>query len=205
MIHFCLAHAAYHFSRWLPKHHRLRLQFAVFALGLSSLLLQLYVLLRPAYEPRMFDLRHTAVSVNSLLLFRPRSSRYCSQPLLYNLVGSIVFTFFTIGLALLLILMEPVPAELKTILSIFGVGSFVEGVCTIVFTALASQCAKTTPELYYLSVVMSVSSLISAAFFSILGILWLANIVSPGVILNKQAKTGICYEPVSECSCLWHI
>lgn len=25
MIHFCLAHAAYHFSRWLPKHHRLRL------------------------------------------------------------------------------------------------------------------------------------------------------------------------------------
>lgn len=31
------------------------------------------------------------------LFCRPRSSRHCSQPLLANLVGSIVFTFFTLG------------------------------------------------------------------------------------------------------------
>lgn len=29
--------------------------------------------------------------------FRPRSARYCRQPLLTNLVGNIIFTFFTIG------------------------------------------------------------------------------------------------------------
>uniref|UniRef100_A0ACB8EFA6 Uncharacterized protein n=1 Tax=Sphaerodactylus townsendi TaxID=933632 RepID=A0ACB8EFA6_9SAUR len=186
MIHFFLAHAAYHFSRWLPRHHRLRLQAVVFILGLSALLLQIYILLRP------------------------RSSHYCGQPLLYNLVGSIVFTFFTIGLALLLVMVEPLTGELKIIFSIFGMGSFVEGVCTAILTSLAAQCvgivlAKTTPELYYMSVVLSVSSMLSTAFFSVLGLFWFANMASPGLVLNKQAKSGICYGPVSECSCLWHV
>lgn len=31
------------------------------------------------------------------IAFRPRSSQYCTQPLLTNLVGNIIFTFFTIG------------------------------------------------------------------------------------------------------------
>nr|XP_056721467.1 uncharacterized protein LOC130491702 [Euleptes europaea] len=181
MIHFFLAHAAYHFSRWLPKHHRLRFQAAVFILGFSALLLQIYILLRP------------------------KSSRYCGQPLLYNLVGSIVFTFFTIGLALLLVMMEPLTGELKIIFSIFGMGSFAEGICTAILTSLAAQCVKTTPELYYTSVVLSVSSMFSTAFFSVLGLFWFANMASPGLVLNKQAKSGICYGPVSECSCLWHV
>ncbi|XP_077787516.1 uncharacterized protein LOC114602951 [Podarcis muralis] len=181
MIHFCLAHTAYHFSRRLPKRHRLRLQFAIFALGIAAFIFQLYILLRP------------------------RSSHYCGLPLLYNLVGSIIFTFFTIGLALLLVMLEPVPWELKTTFFIFGGASFAKGVCNIVFTALATQCAKTTPELYYLSVTLSVSSLVSTAFFSVLGLFWLVNVVFPGLILNKETKTGICYEPVSECGCLWHI
>ncbi|XP_077167153.1 uncharacterized protein LOC143824133 isoform X3 [Paroedura picta] len=160
MIHFCLAHVAYHFSRWLPKHHRLRL---------------------------------------------PRSSRYCGQPLLYNLVGSIVFTFFTVGLALLLVRVEPLTGELKIVFAIFGMGSFVEGICTAILTSLAAPCANTTPELYYTSVVLSVSSMLSTAAFSVLGLFWFANMASPGLVLNRQARSGICYEPVSECSCLWHV
>ncbi|XP_077167152.1 uncharacterized protein LOC143824133 isoform X2 [Paroedura picta] len=181
MIHFCLAHVAYHFSRWLPKHHRLRLQAALVILGLSALFLQIYVLLRP------------------------RSSRYCGQPLLYNLVGSIVFTFFTVGLALLLVRVEPLTGELKIVFAIFGMGSFVEGICTAILTSLAAPCANTTPELYYTSVVLSVSSMLSTAAFSVLGLFWFANMASPGLVLNRQARSGICYEPVSECSCLWHV
>ncbi|KAK7811100.1 hypothetical protein U0070_016040 [Myodes glareolus] len=72
MIHFCLVHTAYHLHCWLPRSHRLRLQVVVFLFGIGTLTLQFYVLLRP------------------------RSSRHCSQPLLANLVGSIVFTFFTL-------------------------------------------------------------------------------------------------------------
>ncbi|XP_053136857.1 uncharacterized protein LOC128338442 isoform X3 [Hemicordylus capensis] len=140
MIHYCLAHLAYHFSRWLPKHHRFRLQLVILVLGISALLLQLCVLLRP------------------------RSSRYCGQPLLYNLVASIVFTFFTTGLAVLLVMMDPVPGELKIILSVFGIGSLAEGICTAVLTASAPECAVTTPELYCLSVTLSVCSILSAAW-----------------------------------------
>ncbi|KAI4578267.1 hypothetical protein MJG53_011122 [Ovis ammon polii x Ovis aries] len=137
MIHFCLAHSAYRLHCWLPRSHQLRLQVTVFLFAITILTLQFYVLLRP------------------------RSSRYCSQPLLTNLVSNIIFTFFTVGFTVLLIRMEPVPQALKRMFSVFGVGSFIEGVCTIVLTFLATDCAKTTPELYYLSALLSVSSLVS--------------------------------------------
>ncbi|XP_062822073.1 uncharacterized protein LOC134294530 isoform X2 [Anolis carolinensis] len=181
MIHFCLAHAAYHMGRILPKRHHFRLQLVIFATGISVLLLQLHILLRP------------------------KSARYCSQPLLYNLVGSIVFTFFATGLSLLLVMLEPIPWELKTAFSTFGVASFAQGVCTTALTALATQCAKTTPELFYFSVILSVSNVMTAAFFCILAPFWLANMISPGLILNKETRTGKCYKPVSECNCLWHV
>ncbi|KAF7239376.1 Chitin synthase 2 [Varanus komodoensis] len=121
MLHFCLAHAAYHLSRWLPKQHRFRLQLLIFAFGISAVLLQFYILLRP------------------------KSSHYCSQPLLYNLVGSIVFTFFALGLALLLVTIEPVPWELQIVFAAFGVASFAEGACTTALTASARQCVGRLP------------------------------------------------------------
>ncbi|CAD7689303.1 unnamed protein product [Nyctereutes procyonoides] len=151
MIHFCLAHVAYHLHCWLPRSRRLS-QVTVFLFGTIALVLQLYVLLRP------------------------RSSRYCRQPLLTNLVGNIIFTFFTIGFTVLLTQMEPVPQALKRIFAVFGVGSFGEGVCTMVLTVLATDCEKTTPELYYLSVLLSVSSLVSTVLFSGLGLIWLGSV-----------------------------
>nr|KAF6505868.1 hypothetical protein HJG63_007761 [Rousettus aegyptiacus] len=156
MIHFCLAHTAYHLHCWLPRSHRFRLQVTVFLFGISALVLQFYVLLRP------------------------RSSRYCSRPLLTNLVGSIIFTFFTIGFTVLLTRMEPVPQALKRMFSVFGMGSLGEGVCTVVLTVLATDCEKTTPELYYLSVLLSVSSLVSTVLFSGRGLIWLAGVTCPG-------------------------
>ncbi|XP_072831954.1 uncharacterized protein [Vicugna pacos] len=155
MIHFCLAHTAYRLHCWLPRSHQLRLQVTVFLFGATILTVQFYVLLRP------------------------RSSRYCSQPLLTNLVGNIILTFFTIGFTVLLTWMEPVPRALKRMFSVFGVGSVSEGVCTAVLTFLATDCEKTTPELYYLSVLLSVSSLVSTVLFSSLGLTWLATVICP--------------------------
>ncbi|KAM6216900.1 uncharacterized protein ACDL77_003656 [Rhynchocyon petersi] len=139
MIHFCLAHTAHYVHCWLPRLQMIRLWVTVSLLGLAALAVQFYVLLRP------------------------RSSQYCSQPLLINLVVSIIFTFFAIGFTVLLIQLEPVPMAIKKMFSAFGVLSFGEGVCTLVLTVLAKDCEKTTPELYYMSVLLSVSSLTSTA------------------------------------------
>ncbi|XP_064423873.1 uncharacterized protein LOC135360537 isoform X2 [Latimeria chalumnae] len=160
MLHYCLAHTAYHLSRWLPKHNRIKL---------------------------------------------PKSSRYCKQPLLLNLTCFIVFTFFTIGFTCLLTLQDPVPQGVKAAFHVFGVGSFSVGLSTTVLTATATDCAKTTPELYHLSLLLSVISVTSTAFFAIMGTFWLANILFPAVALDRRSQTGFCYESVSCCSCLWHI
>uniref|UniRef100_A0A2R8W6Q8 Transmembrame protein 274 n=1 Tax=Mus musculus TaxID=10090 RepID=A0A2R8W6Q8_MOUSE len=45
MIHFCLVHTAYRLHCWLPRSHRLS-QVTVLLLGISTLTLQFYVLLR---------------------------------------------------------------------------------------------------------------------------------------------------------------
>ncbi|XP_034358714.1 uncharacterized protein LOC117708871 [Arvicanthis niloticus] len=162
MIHFCLVHTAYHLHCWLPRSHRLS-QVTVFLLGISILILQFYVLLRP------------------------RSSRYCSQPLLANLVGNMVFTLFTLGLFVLLSQMEPDPLALRTTMAVFGVASFGEGVCSGLLTLLASDCEKTTPELYYLSVLLSVGSLVSTVLFSGMGLIWLSKVTCP----RPHAKTTV--------------
>ncbi|KAM4872895.1 uncharacterized protein RHO17_010390 [Thomomys bottae] len=220
MIHFCLAHTGYRLHCQLPRSQRLRLQATVLFLGVMTLLLQFYVLLRP------------------------RSALYCSQPLLINLVGNIVLSFFTfskcvvvicqapskyynllhtartplrivkgqfssslhneaclkankqrqvcisellkvtkpmlflfhLGLAVLLTQMEPVPRALKGMLGVLGVGSCGEGVCTVGFTVLASDCEKSTPELYYLSVLLSVGSLVSTVLYAGMGLIWLSGV-----------------------------
>eukprot|EP00062_Callorhinchus_milii_P016605 gi/632968072/ref/XP_007900329.1/ PREDICTED: uncharacterized protein LOC103184236 isoform X2 [Callorhinchus milii] len=160
MLHYCLAHTAYHLSRRLPKRSRLRL---------------------------------------------PKSSRYCEQPLLRNLTSFIVLTFLMTGFTVVLTLMDPVPREVKVAFHVFGVASFAQGMLTIAFTVTAPECAKTTPELYRLSLVLSVLSALATVFVLFTIPFWLANIFYPGMVLNKRSRAGICYEPVSHCSCLWHV
>ncbi|XP_041129565.1 uncharacterized protein LOC121328682 isoform X1 [Polyodon spathula] len=181
MFHYCLAHTAYHLSRRLPRHGRLKFQVIVVLFVTVILAPQLYVLLRP------------------------KSARFCQQPLLNNLTCFIVFTLITTGFTTVLTLVDPVPQEVKAGFHVYGVASFAVGLCTTVLTARAPQCAKTTPELYYLSLVLSVCCMLSTAFFLIIGACWIANKLSPGLVLDKRSQTGFCYQPVSCCSCLWHV
>ncbi|XP_078002352.1 uncharacterized protein LOC110199399 [Phascolarctos cinereus] len=237
MIYFTLVHTAYHLHHWLPRPTRLRL--SIYFRGDSSS--------QVTGEPAGLGIKLSC----GMLISRPRSAHYCSQPLLCNLVVNIIFAFLTIGLALLLTQVEPGPKALGGLFVVFGVASFAEGVCTMVFTALAFNCEKTTPELYHLSLLLSVGSLVSTSrcqylwraplssgmsgqtmgyghfsrstcqsgsrqarehpdsfymelqrtknyvFFSITGLIWLANVVSPGLGLNKEPATGIWVRPLS--------
>ncbi|XP_072888345.1 uncharacterized protein [Hemitrygon akajei] len=160
MLHYCLAHLAYHFSRHLPQRNRTKL---------------------------------------------PRSSRYCDQPLLYNLTTFIIFTFIMTGFTLLLTLMDPVPRGLEVAFHAFGLGSFLQGVVTTAFTITAPQCVNTTPELYYLSLVLSVLSMLATVFVILLIPFWLVDSVYRGILLNAGSRAGICYRPVADCPCLWYV
>ncbi|KYO31498.1 protein LZIC isoform B [Alligator mississippiensis] len=95
-----------------------------------------------------------------VLLFRPNFSQCISQTLLSSLVGGIIFVFFTFGLPSVLTFTKPTSWELKVIFCIFSSGSLPQGVCTIV---LATQCVKIIPELYCVSMMLSMSSMTSAA------------------------------------------
>ncbi|XP_072100909.1 uncharacterized protein [Mobula birostris] len=180
MLHYCLAHLAYHFSRQLPRRNRTKLQV------LLVLLVTVFLF------PQMF------------VLARPRSSRYCDQPLLYNLTTFIIFTFIMTGFTFLLTLMDPVPRELKVAFHAFGVGSFLQGIITTAFTIAAPECVNTTPELYHLSLVLSVLSMLATVFVILLIPFWLVNSVYRGMLLNTGSQAGICHRPVADCPCLWY-
>ncbi|XP_067873057.1 uncharacterized protein [Heterodontus francisci] len=137
MLHYCLAHIAYHFSRQLPKRSRAKFEILVVLFVTVFLFPQIFVLVRP------------------------KSSRYCGQPLLYNLTSFIIFTFLMTGFTVLLTLMDPITREVKVAFHVYGVGSFAQGILTTAFTVTAPHCANTTPELYYLSLVLSVLSVLA--------------------------------------------
>ncbi|XP_038629220.1 uncharacterized protein LOC119950667 isoform X2 [Scyliorhinus canicula] len=160
MLHYCLAHLAYHFSRQLPKRSRAKL---------------------------------------------PKSSRYCGQPLLVNLTSFIIFTFIMTGFTVILTLMDPIPNEVKVAFHVYGVGSFAQGIATTAFTVPASQCANTTPELYYLSLVLSVLSVLATVFVGFLIPFWLADVFNKGMVSNHRSRAGVCQKPVANCSYLWHV
>lgn len=139
------------------------------------------------------------------VLLRPSSARFCSQPLLHNLICNIGFTLFTTAFALILILMEPLPCWMKSLFHIFGVASFFEGICSVLMASLAEECAVSTPALYYASVVLSALTVLSTVFFLIVGPFWISNFIFPGMVLSKESRTGICYEVVTCCPCTWHV
>ncbi|XP_062259876.1 uncharacterized protein LOC133968073 [Platichthys flesus] len=151
MFLYMLVFMAYHGSRWIPRSKRLRFQ--ILNAGFTAIVLapQLYV------------------------LARPKSSRYCRQPLLNNLSASVALSFIASGFSVVFTLLDPVPQSLWASYHVFGLVSCGQGLCTIILTLTATACAKTTPELYYMSLVLTVASIFSTGFFTVRGGRWLSD------------------------------
>ncbi|XP_071016597.1 uncharacterized protein [Oncorhynchus clarkii lewisi] len=148
MLHYALVYMAYHTSRWLPRNEMLKFQI------INAVFVALVLI------PQLF------------VLTRPKSSRYCQQPLLNNLTAFIIMSFMATGFAVTFTLIDPVPQSFRAAYHGFGLASFVQGLCTIALTLTAQQCAKTTPELYYLSLILSLACILSTAFFLVKGGFW---------------------------------
>ncbi|XP_039971981.1 uncharacterized protein LOC120783225 isoform X2 [Xiphias gladius] len=140
MFLYMLIFMAYHSSRWIPRNKRLKFQIVNAVFVAFVLVPQFYV------------------------MARPKSSRYCRQPLLSSLSASIALSFIA-----------SVPPSLWASYHVFGLLSCGQGLCTAVLTLRAAACAKTTPELYYMSLILTVASIFSTGFFMVRGGLWLTN------------------------------
>ncbi|XP_059184856.1 uncharacterized protein LOC131968130 [Centropristis striata] len=128
---------AYHSSRWIPRSQRIKFQIVNGVFAAVVLVPQLYV------------------------LGRPRSWRYCKQPLLNNLSASIASSFIASGFSVIFTLIDPVPQSLWASYHMFGLLTCVQGLCTVILTLSAAACAKTTTELYYMSLILTVASIFS--------------------------------------------
>ncbi|KAK9973621.1 hypothetical protein ABG768_024340 [Culter alburnus] len=155
MLHHFLVHAAFQTSRWLPRDQRLKFQIVLFSFVVLFLAPQFYI------------------------LSRPKSSRYCEKPLLNNLIVFIVFSFIATGLAVALTLTDPVPKSIRVAFHSFGLFAFIQGLCTLILTLTAPQCANTTTELYIFSLVVSWGSILSTVFFLVRGSLCLIHKLFP--------------------------
>ncbi|XP_074501170.1 uncharacterized protein LOC141773237 [Sebastes fasciatus] len=151
MFLYMLIFMAYHSSRWIPKNQRLKFQIVNAVFAALVLVPQLYV------------------------MGRPTSSRYCRQPLLNNLSASIALSFVASGFSVIFTLIDPVPQSLWASYHVFGLLTCGQGLCTAILTLRAAACAKTTPELYYMSLILTVASIFSTGFFLVRGRLWLTN------------------------------
>ncbi|XP_035007711.1 uncharacterized protein LOC124851082 isoform X2 [Hippoglossus stenolepis] len=150
---------AYHGSRWIPRSKRLRFQ--LLNAGFTAIVL----------APQFY------------VLARPKSSRYCRQPLLNNLSASVALSFIASGFSVIFTLLDPVPQSLWASYHVFGLLSCGQGLCTTILTLTATACAKTTPELYYMSLILTVASIFSTGFFTVRGGRWLSNrrpVTDPG-------------------------
>ncbi|XP_054586384.1 uncharacterized protein [Nothobranchius furzeri] len=151
MFLYMLVFMAYYSSRWIPLNQRLKFQVvnAVFIVAVLA--------------PQLF------------VMGRPKSSRYCRQPLLENLAASVALSIIASGFSVTFTLLDPVPQSLWAAYYVFGLMSCGHGLCTSILTLTAASCAKTTPELYYTSVTLTAVSTISTGFFMVRGGLWLAK------------------------------
>ncbi|XP_037346911.2 uncharacterized protein LOC119230053 isoform X1 [Pungitius pungitius] len=137
MFLYMLIFMAYHSSRWIPRKQRVKFQIVNAVFVALVLVPQFYV------------------------MGRPKSSRYCGQPLLNNLAASIALSFIASGLSVLFTLMDPVPQSLWACCHVFGLLTCGQGLCTAVLTLTAAACARTTPELYYASLSLTAASIFS--------------------------------------------
>ncbi|XP_038128889.1 uncharacterized protein LOC119775084 [Cyprinodon tularosa] len=151
MFLYMLIFMAYKSSRWMPLNKRLKFQIVNAVFVVVVLTPQIYI------------------------MGRPKSSRYCRQPLLNNLSASVALSIIASGLSVVFTLLDPVPQGLWAAYHVFGLFSCGHGLCTTVLTLTAAACANTTTELYYLSVALTVASAISTGFFMVRSGLWLTN------------------------------
>ncbi|XP_036955647.1 uncharacterized protein LOC119020451 [Acanthopagrus latus] len=154
MFLYMLIYVAYHSSRWIPRSQRLKFQIVNAVFTVLVLAPQFYV------------------------LGRPKSSRYCRHPLLNNLSASIALSFIASGFSVVFTLIDPVPQSLWASYHVFGLLSCGHGLCTTILTLTAAACVKTTPELYYMSLILTVASIFSTGIFMVRGGLRLTNRLS---------------------------
>ncbi|XP_034075106.1 uncharacterized protein LOC117548163 [Gymnodraco acuticeps] len=171
MFLYMLIFMAYHSSRWIPRNQRLKFQIVNAVFAALVLVPQFYV------------------------MASPKSSRYCRQPLLSNLSASIALSFIATGcrnipqqerdlhsrsalnksFSVVFTLIDSVPQSLWASYHVFGILTCGQGLCTVILTLTAAACAKTTPELYYMSLILTIASIFSTGFFMVRGGLWLTN------------------------------
>lgn len=101
--------------------------------------------------------------------------------------------------------MIPVPRELKVAFHIFGLICFVEGLVLIGYVSKAEPCKNTTWPLYLISLIFAWFAGISIVFFVLMLPFWIINKAKRDSVLDVRNRSGLCYEPVKCCSCLWHI
>ncbi|XP_061584521.1 uncharacterized protein LOC133449396 [Cololabis saira] len=151
MFLYMLIFLAYRSSRRIPQKQRLKLQIVNAVFTVIVLVPQLYV------------------------MGSPKSSRYCRQPLLNNLSASVALSLVASGFSVAFTLIDPAPQSFWAFYHVFGLFSCGHGLCTAILTLTAASCAKTTPELYYVSLTLTVASIFSAGFFMVRGGLQLTN------------------------------
>ncbi|XP_061639421.1 uncharacterized protein LOC133483003 isoform X3 [Phyllopteryx taeniolatus] len=151
MLLYLLMLVAYRVSRWIPRNQRLKFQIVNAVFTALVVVPQLYVMARPT------------------------SARYCKQPLLNSLTASIALSLFASGFSVVFTLIDPVPQGLWASCHVFGLLSFGHGVCCAIMTLAAAACAKTTPELYHMSLFLTVASILSTGMLAVKGGLWLTK------------------------------
>uniref|UniRef100_UPI0037E76E44 uncharacterized protein n=1 Tax=Semicossyphus pulcher TaxID=241346 RepID=UPI0037E76E44 len=120
MFLYMLIFLAYHGSRWIPRSKRLKFQIVNAVFTALVLVPQFYV------------------------MARPKSSRYCSQPLLNNLSASIALSFIAAGFSVIFTLIDPVPPSLWASYHVFGLLTCGHGLCTAILTLTAASCVRNT-------------------------------------------------------------
>eukprot|EP00118_Oscarella_pearsei_P006829 m.31778 g.31778 ORF g.31778 m.31778 type:complete len:113 (+) comp31542_c0_seq6:176-514(+) len=111
-----------------------------------------------------------------------------------------------IGFTVLFTTMEPIPWQIKLVFHAFGIGSAILGALYLAFIVQGTgTCKDSTPTLYFLSLTLAVFAGLSIVFFLVAVPFWIINHLLPNAVLDKRSKTGICYEPVRCCNCIWHV
>jgi len=181
MWHYFIPHAVFHLMRWFPKNNRIKIRVLLILCVLCVLIPEIYVLVNP------------------------RSTRFCAFPLFNMLATGICFTFFMIGFSILFALMDPVPYQLKMTFHVFGGCTFLYSIIQAAYGLQAQECGIYSEELYWFELAEGILCILCISFFLLTVPFWIANKVWKNSVLDEEFRTGLCYEPVNCCTCIWHV